>query len=171
MDEKLLRSRELLIQALGRQSSFWGLGKTAGEIFGLLYFNEAPLSLEEVAEGLQQTKGNISVAVRQLEQLGMVKRSWQKGSRRVYFEAETDFIKIAYGVLALRQKQEFAQSFAMIDESTAIAEEAADSQEQRLAIARLQALREFYGMLDGAVDIILNRKPEHLQMLLKLISK
>ncbi|MCL2337104.1 MAG: MarR family transcriptional regulator [Firmicutes bacterium] len=170
MDKKLLQSRELLIQAFGRQSNFWGMGKTAGEIFALLYFNAGPLSLEEVADGLSQTKGNVSVAVRQLEQLGMVHRSWQKGDRRVFFAAETDFMKIVYGVLALRQKQEFAQSFAMVDESLRLAEEASDSPEQRLVLARLAALQEFYTMVDETVQLILSKNPEQLQRLLKIIN-
>ena len=43
-----------------------------------LYLSGEPLSLEELARRLKVTKGNISVAIRQLEQMGMVHRSWQR---------------------------------------------------------------------------------------------
>ncbi len=85
MNDPLDEARDALIQALGRQSAFWGLGKTAGEMYAVLYLSPGTVSLENLALRLNVTKGNISVAVRQLEQLGMVRRSWQKGDRRVYF--------------------------------------------------------------------------------------
>ena len=113
-DDKLIQAEEALIRALGRQSAFWGLGKTAGEMYAVLYLSSAPVPLEEVARRLGVTKGNVSIAIRQLEQLGLARRSWEKGDRRVFFVAETDFWKIAHSVLSLRHKPEFDQSFALV---------------------------------------------------------
>lgn len=170
MDEKLDRSRELLVQALGRQSSFWGLGKTAGEIYGALYLSPDPLSLEDVAAKLGQTKGNISIAVRQLEQLGMVRRSWQKGDRRVFFEAEGDFWKIAQSFLGLRHKPEFSQSFAMLEESVRLAAEAGPSAEREQVMERLESLQEFYRLVDSMVELLLSATPEKMKTMMKMIS-
>src|SRR3990172_1337252 len=110
MDAKLRQVGDLLVNALGRQSAFWGLGRTAGEMYAVLCLASEPVCLEEIARRLGVTKGNISIAIRQLEQLAMVRRSWRRGDRRVFFEAETDFWKIAHSVLGLRQKPEFSES-------------------------------------------------------------
>ena len=163
MDQLLDQSREVLIQALGRQSLFWGLGKTVGEIYAALYTSPEPLPLEEVAKRLQMTKGNISISIRQLEQLGMVRRSWQRGDRRVFFEAETDFWKITHMVLGLRHKQEFDQSFILVEESARLAEEANPSGEKDCMLERLKSLQEFYQVLDGAVEAALDMGPERLR--------
>lgn len=163
MDDKLRRAEETLIGALGRQSAFWGLGKTAGEMYAVLYLSREPISLEDVARSLRVTKGNISIAIRQLEQLGMVRRSWRVGDRRVFFEAETDFWKIGRSVLGLRHKPEFDQSFALVEESGKLAEEAEESPEKDLVVDRLAALKGFYEILDGVVEVVLAMKPDQLR--------
>jgi len=170
LEEKLGRSRELLVQALGRQSSFWGLGKTAGEIYGALYLSSGPLSLEEVAARLELTKGNISIAVRQLEQLGMVRRSWQKGDRRVFFEAEGDFWKIAQSFLGLRHRPEFSQSFAMLEESVRLAADAGQSAERDQLLERLRSLQEFYRLVDSMVELVLSATPEKIKAMMEMFS-
>src|SRR3990170_5493776 len=140
MEDKLAQAMDALVTALGRQSGFWGLGKTAGEMYAVLYLSPTAVSLQELAARLGVTKGNISVAIRQLEQLGMVRRSWQTGDRRVFFEAETDFWKIARSVLSLRQKPEFDQSFALVEEGALMAAEAPPSVEKKFVVQRLTAL-------------------------------
>jgi DNA-binding transcriptional regulator GbsR (MarR family) len=171
VDEKLTQSRDSLIQALGRQSAFWGLGKTAGEMFAVLYLSAEPVSLEELAQRLKVTKGNISIAVRQLEQLGMVRRSWQKGDRRVFFEVETDFWKIAHSVLGLRHKPEFDQSFNLVEESTRLAKQAAPSEERDIVIKRLQMLQEFYCTLDSVVEAVLAINPDRLKTVVEMFKQ
>lgn len=170
MDDKLSSSRDTLIQALGRQSAFWGLGKTAGEMYAALYLSPEPLSLEEVAQRLKVTKGNISVAIRQLEQLNMVKRSRKIGDRRVFFEAEGNFWKVAHSVLGMRHKPEFEETFALLDESIILAEQAAASPEKSLVIERLKSLQEFYGSLDSLVEVALSMEPGHLSEMAKMIK-
>ena len=170
MDEKLGNAKDILIQALGRQSAFWGLGKTAGEMYAVLYLSDEPLSLEEVARSLKVTKGNISIAIRQLEQLGMVKRSRKIGDRRVFFAAETNFWQIARSVLELRHKPEFAETFAMVHESYKFAGQAKPSQEKDVVVERLQALQEFYRLIDGIVETILSMSPEQLNGMIEMIK-
>ncbi|MFZ5641952.1 MAG: GbsR/MarR family transcriptional regulator [Bacillota bacterium] len=171
MDEKLALSRDALVEALGRQSAFWGLGKTAGEIYAALYLGTEPRSLEEVASSLRVTKGNVSIAVRQLEQMGMVKRSWRTGDRRVFFEAETDFWKISRSFLSLRHKPEFDQSFALLEMSVKLAGEAPNSAEKEEVLKRLNSLQEFYLLLDRVVEAVLSISPEELGKLVEMISR
>lgn len=170
MEDNLSQARESLIRALGRQSAFWGLGRTAGEMYAVLYLSSRPLSLEEVARRLGVTKGNISIAIRQLEQLGMVRRSWLTGDRRVFFEAEPDFWKIARSVLGLRHKPEFDQSFALVEESARLMEQAEPSPERDHARQRLESLQGFYRLLDGVVEVALGMKPEELKAVVEMFK-
>ena len=169
-DEQLCKATETLIRALGRQSAFWGLGRTAGEMYAVLYLSPEPLSLEAIANSLQVTKGNISIAIRQLEQLGMVRRSWRMGDRRVFFEAETDFWRIAHSVLGLRHKPEFDQSFALVEESLQLLEHAEPSPERDCAKGRLESLQEFYRLLDGMVEVVLATKPDELKAMVEMFK-
>jgi DNA-binding transcriptional regulator GbsR (MarR family) len=67
------------------------VNKVGGQIYALLFLSREPLSLDEVAETLQVSKGNISVNIRLLEDFKLVKKVWVKGSRRDYYEANRDY--------------------------------------------------------------------------------
>jgi len=171
LDPELRRAREHLMGALGRQSGFWGVGKITGEIYAALYLSHEPLSLAQLAESLGVTKGNISVAIRTLEQLGMVKRSQRPGDRRVFFAAESDFWLIAHHVLERRQKPEFDESFRILDESIEQASGASSSEDQMFVLERLAALQDFYNELDEIVAAILALNPRRLSWLVRLAAK
>lgn len=164
------RVHELLVEALGRQSAFWGLGRAAGEMYAVLYLSDRPVPLGELAERLGVTKGNISIAIRQLEQLGMVRRSWQRSDRCTFFEAETDLWKIAHSVLSLRHKPEFDQSFALVEKGFRLAQQADSSPEREDTLARLAALREFYQALDTVVEMALRMTSEELKTLAQTLG-
>ncbi|MEW6183783.1 MAG: MarR family transcriptional regulator [Bacillota bacterium] len=171
MDDALEKARGRLIEAFGRQSAFWGLGKITGELYAVLYLSEKPVSLGELAEALGVTKGNVSVAIRLLEQLGMVRRSMRPGDRRVFFEAELDFWLIARRVLEQRQKPEFDESFGMIEDGLRQAGEAEAGGKRDFVSARLKRLKEFYEELDQIVETVLIIGPEKLSWLVKVVER
>lgn len=67
------------------------VNKVGGQIYALLFLSREPLSLDEISEILQVSKGNISVNIRLLEEYKLVKKVWVKGSRRDYYEANRDY--------------------------------------------------------------------------------
>jgi len=67
------------------------VNKVGGQIYALLFISREPLSLDDISEILQVSKGNISVNIRLLEEFKLVKKVWVKGSRRDYYEANRDY--------------------------------------------------------------------------------
>lgn len=67
------------------------VNKVGGQIYALLFLSRDPLSLDDISDILGVSKGNISVNVRLLEELKLVKKVWVKGSRRDYYEANRDY--------------------------------------------------------------------------------
>jgi DNA-binding transcriptional regulator GbsR (MarR family) len=67
------------------------VNKVGGQIYALLFLSREPLSLDDISEILQVSKGNISVNIRLLEEFKLVKKVWVKGSRRDYYEANRDY--------------------------------------------------------------------------------
>jgi DNA-binding transcriptional regulator GbsR (MarR family) len=170
VDGGLEAARDLLIDALGRQSAFWGVGKVTGQLYAVLYLAERPLSLGELAESLSVSKGNVSVAMRGLEALGMVRRTLPAGDRRVFFEAEPDFWLIARRVLERRSKPEFDESFRLVAESARAAAAAPDGPARDIALERLASLQAFYDELDAIVTAVLRLDPRRLARLLRLTA-
>ena len=67
------------------------VNKVGGQIYALLFLSREPLSLDDISDILQVSKGNISVNIRLLEEFKLVKKVWVKGSRRDYYEANRDY--------------------------------------------------------------------------------
>jgi DNA-binding transcriptional regulator GbsR (MarR family) len=163
----LAAARARLMAALARQSAFWGVGRTPGAIYAALYLAGAPMALGELAEAVGVSKPNVSIAVRVLEDLGMVWRWQRPGDRRVFFEAEADFWRIARRVLERRQRPAFDESFRMVAESAALAAQAPPGADRDLVLARIAALQAFYRQLDAIVAALLRLGPQRWPQLLR----
>lgn len=80
-----------LIEAGGRTVQSFGLNRLLGQIYTLLYLHPEPLCLDEIADALSVSKASVSIACRQLAGWGAVRQVWQRGDRKDYYTAETDF--------------------------------------------------------------------------------
>jgi HTH-type transcriptional regulator, glycine betaine synthesis regulator len=158
MSEQLKEASEGVMEAMGRISDFWGFSKIMGQLYGLLYLSFKPLTLDEMAERLSVSKGNISINIRTLERWNMVRAVWVKGDRKDYYEAETDCWKIVKGVLREREKKEFDQALASVVSSLKKAEDIhkrTKQPETALAIERLKKLEDFIKTMDKLVSVLL----------------
>jgi DNA-binding transcriptional regulator GbsR (MarR family) len=106
--DTVAESRERLIDVGGKTSQDLGMGRIVGQILMYLYLYEGERSLDQVSEDLGVSKAAVSVAVRQLESLGMVRRLWIKGDRKKYYKsADNIAAAIRQGLLSfLGQKMQ-----------------------------------------------------------------
>jgi DNA-binding transcriptional regulator GbsR (MarR family) len=158
MSEQLKEVSEGVMEAMGRISDFWGFSKIMGQMYGLLYLSFKPLTLDEMAESLSVSKGNISINIRTLERWNMVRPVWVKGDRKDYYEAETDCWKIVKGVLREREKKEFDQALSSVVSSLKKAEDIhkrTKQPETALVIDRLKKLEDFIKTMDKLVSVLL----------------
>ena len=102
--------------------------------------------------------GSASINIRALERYGVVRQIWVKGSRKDYYEAETDFWKIVKGVLREREKKEFdlaLDSVSKLLQKSAEAQKAFKSPEAAFAIGRLKKLEDFILTMDKLVGVLM----------------
>lgn len=104
--ETLTEVRMRLVETGGRTSQELGAGRIVGQIMVHLYLQKDAQSLDSIGEALALSKASISIAVRQLEQLGLVRRVWVKGDRRKYYRSADNIGSgLQQGLLSfLRQK-------------------------------------------------------------------
>jgi DNA-binding transcriptional regulator GbsR (MarR family) len=98
--------RMRLVEVGGKTSQDLGIGRIVGQILVFLYLKERECSLDNISEELGLSKASVSIAVRQLEQLGLARKVWKSGDKRNYFKSADNIASaIQQGVLALiRQK-------------------------------------------------------------------
>ncbi|MFB6198166.1 MAG: GbsR/MarR family transcriptional regulator, partial [Halobacteriaceae archaeon] len=89
--EDAARARERVIESMEQSAEVYGLSRSAGRIYGVLYFAESPLSIPELVEETGYAKSTVSNVTRKLNRLGLInRRSSEGGGRRVQFEAERE---------------------------------------------------------------------------------
>jgi HTH-type transcriptional regulator, glycine betaine synthesis regulator len=107
-NKDLAEVRDSILDGLSQLADYFGFSKVMGQLYGVLLLNGEPLSLDELLESLDISKASVSMNMRTLEQLGMVRQVWLrgKGDRRKYYEAETDFLQIVTNILSRREMRD-----------------------------------------------------------------
>ena len=154
-ESKLDVVRDNFVESVGKLSTSLGLSRVAGQIYGLLYISGGPLSLDDIAETLKVSKGNVSVNIRELEKWGAVRKVWVKGSRKDYYEVELDVLKVVLSRLkeGLRRRmddtmEEVTKTTDFLDSNNV---EFSPEERQKAAIyaERLKSVRELHALIKG----------------------
>jgi len=108
MDEsKAIQDAKMrLIETGGRASQDLGTGRIVGQVLVYLYLQENECSLDTIGEELGLSKASVSIAVRQLEQLGLARKVWKSGDKRNYYKSADNIAKaLQQGLISfVRQK-------------------------------------------------------------------
>jgi DNA-binding transcriptional regulator GbsR (MarR family) len=97
--DKLNRLEVDIIDIFVRIARLFGVSKSVGEIYGLLFIASAPVPLDYIREKLNLSSGSASQGLRLLRTLGAVHATYVPGDRRDHFIAETGLRKITTGFL------------------------------------------------------------------------
>jgi DNA-binding transcriptional regulator GbsR (MarR family) len=133
------------------------LTQLQGRIFGLLYLQPGPMSLDEITEELQQSKSNVSVQIRGLLDWQLVRLVRVAGSRKDHYAAATDFWRVMQEILERRFRWNLRQVLATVEEaeravgSRAGTPDGADARTDDFARERLNAIRDYFLAVDAGL--------------------
>jgi DNA-binding transcriptional regulator GbsR (MarR family) len=103
---KIDDARMRLIETGGRTSQDLGLGRIVGQILIYLYLQPAACPLDKLEQDLGLSKASVSIAARQLEQLGLITRVWVKGERKKFYRSAENLGKaLQQGLLSQLQQK------------------------------------------------------------------
>jgi DNA-binding transcriptional regulator GbsR (MarR family) len=134
------------------------LSPLQGRIFGVLYLAEQPLSLDEIAATLGQSKSNVSITIRGLVEWHLVRRVPTPGSRKDHYEATTDFVRAMQELVERRFRWCVRQVLTTTKEAERMLERASGGK-GRVMTGRLDALRSFFAALDAGFSAFTDGKP------------
>ena len=133
-------TRHRFIQGMADVLTPLGVPQTAARLYGYLLLCEEPVSLDRIVADLEISKSTASVAAHLLEMYTLVRRSGQRGTRRVLFEPSDD-----YSGMINAQKRTLEQLAALIKEG-------AQSSSNRKTRERLRTMAEFYLVNRAAIE-------------------
>jgi DNA-binding transcriptional regulator GbsR (MarR family) len=142
------------------------LTQLQGRIFGLLYLQEEPLSLDEITDELQQSKSNVSVQIRGLVDWQLVRQVRIAGSRKDHYAAATDFWRVMQEILERRFRWNLRQLLAAVDEAErglGSERDSGQTDEGRVAAdfarGRLSAMRDYFIAVDAGLGAFSRGEP------------
>jgi DNA-binding transcriptional regulator GbsR (MarR family) len=149
--DALMQVHDSMLEGLGQLSDYFGFSKVIGQLYGTLILSAEPLSLDDMMERLGISKASVSMNMRTLEHMGMVRQVWVrgKGGRRKYYEAETDFWQIVTNLLSGREMRDVERAIHVMDDNTTHLQKSLDdmnSAEKELAELYMQRMADMQGL-------------------------
>ena len=141
------------------------LTQLQGRIFGLLYLQQEPLSLDEITDELQQSKSNVSVQIRGLVDWQLVRQVRVAGSRKDHYAAATDFWRVMQEILERRFRWNLRQVLATVEEAERgvaaghAAKTTGGRRADEFARGRLNAMRDYFLAVDAGLGAFSRGEP------------
>jgi len=126
----------------GEMGSHWGINRTVGQIYALLFVAEQPLHADDIVEQLGVSRSNVSMGLKELQAWRLVRLSHQPGDRREYFSAPDDVWVIFKTLAEERQRREVEPTLSMLRDAMLEAPASAREQHAQVRMAQMYALME-----------------------------
>jgi len=134
------------VEAWGAMGALWGINRSVARVHALLMASEDPLSLDEIAERLQISKGNASMSLRELRTFGVVRQVEVPGDRRDFYVTEPDVWTMFFRILKERKRREFDPALEAIHRL--LEQPGAKGQ----VLGRLRQMSELLTTVEGVVN-------------------
>ncbi|MBL7887491.1 MAG: transcriptional regulator [Flavobacterium sp.] len=168
MDYKEAKNK--FVQTWGALGSQWGINKTMAQIHALLMVSHEAVSMEDIMDELQISRGNASMNLRALMDWGIVYKEYKAGERREFFTAEKDLDELAVKISRERSKREIKPALKVLKEVSSIS--ADNTAEERHFVDQTNKLYDFVLQADNVLDKITEYKDNWMaQLLMKFMRK
>lgn len=159
--DALLHSvHDSMLDGLGQLSDYFGFSKVIGQLYGAMLLSDKPVCLDDLVERLDISKANVSINIRTLENMGMVRQVWVRGSggRRKFYEAETDFWTIITNIIKGREMRDVDRALAVMNDNIQRLENALPTMteaDQQVAEVYIERIRQMQGLFQFAQMMIM----------------
>jgi len=151
------------IAHFGEMGSKWGINRTVGQIYALIFLSERALNADEIAEQLQFSRSNVSMGLKELQAWRLVRLRHQPGDRREYFEAPSDVWEIFRVLAEERRRREIEPTLSMLRNALL---EKPGSDAERHAQERMREMHELIDRLMKWFDDVQRLAPETAMQLM-----
>lgn len=165
----LSQDLQTIVYHFGEMASRWGFNRTVGQMLGLVVLSEAPLSADDVSQALQVSRGNVSMAAKELQSWQLIRVHREPGDRKDYYVANGSIWELAQQVMAERTKREINPTLTVLRNQLLLVEQGDVSYGEHAArqVREVHDLLELFMLWFGDVQ---NMKQEHIRALMKMGS-
>ena len=151
------------VSHFGEMGSRWGINRTVGQTYALIFISPHALNADYIAEALEFSRSNMSMGLKELQSWRLVKLRHQPGDRREYFEAPADVWEIFRVLAEERRRREIEPTLSMLRMALL---EAPTSDAERHAQERMKEMHELIDRLMTWFDDVQKLAPETAMQLM-----
>ena len=159
-NERLEIARKRIVESIAQNIHLYGLPPSAGRQYGMMFFQNRPLTLDEMSEELGMSKTSMSTSIRALSEEKLVERVWERGVRKDLYKANDDWHQNFIDMFSIRWRRSVTLHSSAIRRSMTeierlIAEETTSEDllvEAKSDLEKLIYIRDYYEWLDRLVD-------------------
>ncbi len=149
----------------GEMGSRWGINRTVGQIYALLFLADNPLHADEITELLGVSRSNVSMSLKELQSWNLVRQKYIPGDRREYFSTPDDVWQIVRTLAEQRRRREVDPTLSVLRDL--IVTEPSDESDRRAQL-RLREMHDLIELLTQWADEVQKLETGELIQLLKL---
>lgn len=149
----------------GEMGSKWGINRTVGQIYALIFVSNAPLNADDLTDKLAISRSNVSMGLKELQAWRLVRLHHVQGDRREYFTAPDDIWEIFRTVAQERRRREIDPTLTML--RTALVQEVVTSEDLH-AQDRIRQMHELFEVSTKWFDEVQSLDPTTLITLMQL---
>lgn len=143
--------KSAFILHFGEMGSRWGINRTVGQIYALLFLSEEPLCAEDIVTTLGFSRSNVSMGLKELQGWNLVTLSHRPGDRRDFYATPEDLWAIVRTLATERRKREIDPTLSKLRTLSMAPPSAEDAYaHQRITEARdlIEDMTQFHDELD-----------------------
>ena len=152
----------------GEMGSRWGINRTVGQIYALLYVSPRPLCADDIVEALGVSRSNVSMGLRELQAWNLVLLRHIPDDRRDHFTTPEDVWQILRVLAEERKKREVDPTLSVLRE---LLMQTPTSESERHAQARMAEMHGLIERLTTWYEDVKKLETERLAALLALGAK
>jgi DNA-binding transcriptional regulator GbsR (MarR family) len=150
---------EAFVLHFGEMGSRWGINRTVGQIYALLFVSPEPLNAEQITEKLGFSRSNVSMGLKELQAWNLVRMRHRPDDRRDYFTTPDDVWEIVRILVEERKKREIDPTLSVLRE---LSMQAPASEVERHAQARMAEMTQLIELVTGWYDDVKRLETERL---------
>ncbi len=162
---KLSPTENAFVKHCGEMSGRWGVNRTVGQIFALLYISEQFISADDIVAALGCSRSNVSMGLKELASWHLVRLHHVAGDRREYFSTLDDVWDIVRVIADERRRREVDPTIAAL---LGILKQNPVDERDRATKSRLREMYEVIDFLAVWSDDVRGLPTNRLLQLLKL---
>ena len=155
---------QTFVMHFGEMGSRWGINRTVGQIYALMYLSDEPLNADQIVEKLGFSRSNVAMGLKELDAMNLIMLRHIPGDRKDYYATHEEIWDIVRNLVEARRKREIDPTLTML---RSVIMEQPSSEEEKHAQAKME---EMHGLIEMLTDWYQEMQAMDTQRLVNLLT-